>query len=141
MVKPSNRYVLDACALIAFFNDEEGADKLEILFEQAQENQVELYIGSVNLFEVYYNALRSTSTLAANELLTDLYSLPIAIMDHIDPSLIHLAAHFKIAHRMSVADSFALALAKHLNAFLVSTDHHEFDNVEKSGEARFYWLR
>ena len=39
------------------------------------------------------------------------------------------------------ADSFALALAAQLDASLISTDHHEFDDVEKSGEVKFFWLR
>jgi hypothetical protein len=42
---------------------------------------------------------------------------------------------------MSLADSFALGLAKQLNARVVSTDHHELDAVEKSGEVQFFWLR
>jgi len=42
---------------------------------------------------------------------------------------------------MSVADSFALALTTQLNASLISTDHHEFDDVEKSDEVKFFWLR
>jgi len=56
-------------------------------------------------------------------------------------TLIRLAARFKTAYQMSVADSFALALAANLNASLVSTDHHEFDSVEIAGEIRFFWLR
>lgn len=50
------KYVLDACALIAFFNDEEGAGKVEMILEQAENGEVELYLASINLFEVYYDA-------------------------------------------------------------------------------------
>lgn len=141
MAESSNRYVFDACALIAFLNDEDGADKVEQLFELAWAGEVELYATSVNLYEVYYDALRHTSPGKAEELLADLYALPITVVESVDRSLIRLAAHFKTMHRMSVADSFALALARQLGASLVSTDHHEFDDVEKSGEARFFWLR
>jgi predicted nucleic acid-binding protein len=41
----------------------------------------------------------------------------------------------------SSADAFALALAEHLNVPLVTTDHHEFDAVERKGSFRFLWLR
>lgn len=74
-------------------------------------------------------------------MLTDLYALPLIVVENIDQSLVLLAAYFKTKHRMSVADSFALALATQLDAFLISTDHHEFDAVEKAGDAKFFWLR
>ena len=141
MPETSNRYVFDACALIAFLNDEEGADKTEELFNQTSAGEVELYAMSVNLYEVYYDSIRQTSPEKAEELLVDLYSLPIIVVESVDRPLIRLAAHFKTTHRISVADSFALALATQLGASLVSTDHHEFDNVEKSGEVKFLWLR
>ena len=141
MAESSNRYVFDACALIAFLNDEEGANKVEALFEQAGIGEVELYAMSVNLYEVYYDALRHTSAEKAEELLTDLYALPITVIENVDRPLIRLAAHFKTTYRMSVADSFALALTTQLNASLISTDHHEFDDVEKSDEVKFFWLR
>ena len=39
------------------------------------------------------------------------------------------------------ADAFALALAERLSVPLVTTDHHEFDAVERKGHVRFLWLR
>lgn len=141
MAESSNRYVFDACALIAFLNDEDGAEEAEKLFERARAGEVELYATSVNLYEVYYDALRNTSREKAEELLTDLYTLPVTVIESVDRNLMRLAGYFKTTHRMSVADSFALALAKQLEAILVSTDHHELDDVEKSGDARFFWLR
>jgi predicted nucleic acid-binding protein len=141
MTGSSNHYVFDACALIAFLNNEDGADKAEALFEQVGAGEIELYAMSINLYEVYYDALRHTSVEKAEELLADLYALPITVIENIDRPLIRRAAHFKTSYRMSVADSFALALATQLDASLISTDHHEVDDVEKSGEAKFFWLR
>lgn len=37
-----SRYLLDACALIAFFNEEEGADVVEALFEKKEETFIPL---------------------------------------------------------------------------------------------------
>ena len=42
---------------------------------------------------------------------------------------------------MSYADSFVLAAANINNAIVVSSDHHEFDTVEKNTNLKFYWLR
>jgi len=135
------RFVLDACALIAFFNDEEGAGNFEQLIAQAEAGEAQLYVASVNLYEVYYDALRRGPADKAEELLRDLYALPITVVEAIDPPLMRRAGYFKTAHRVSVADSIALALAQHLSARLVSTDHHEFDALDKAGVAHFFWLR
>lgn len=141
MANSINRYVLDACALIAFFNDEEGAEKAEHLFEQAKASEAELSTMSINLYEVYYDALRHKPLEEAKKLLADMYTLPITIVEKLDRPLIQLAAYYKTTYSMSVADSFALALATQLDASLVSTDHHEFDAVDKSDEVAFFWLR
>jgi hypothetical protein len=47
----------------------------------------------------------------------------------------------KVEERPSFADAFALALAERLNIPLVTTDHHEFDAIERKGHFRFLWLR
>jgi len=136
-----DRFVLDACALIAYFHDEVGAERLEQLLDQAHLDEIELYVASVNAYEVFYDALRRTGSERANELLADVYSLPLSVVETIDQVLIQLAGRFKVTYRMSLADSLALALAGRLNARLVTTDHHEFDVVEAAGAASFYWLR
>jgi hypothetical protein len=38
---------------------------------------------------------------------------------------------------LSFADAFALALVERLNIPLVTTDHHEFDAIERKGHFRF----
>ena len=135
------RYVLDACSLIAFLNDETGAEKVSLLIEQAKLGEVKLFASSVNLYEVYYDALPQSSPEVAETLLTDLYEMPIMVIETVDQTMIRAAGYFKTSHNMSVADSFALALASQLDAHLVSSDHHEFDVVEESGDAQFYWIR
>lgn len=135
------RFVLDACALIAYLNGEEGSERLEQLLDRARLNEVELYVASVNVYEVFYDALRRVGAEQASVLLSDVYSLPLNVIEVVDQTLIRLAGRFKVNYQMSVADSLALALAERLNALLVTTDHHEFDAVEADDAAFFYWLR
>ena len=52
------KYVLDACALVAYFNDEIGADVVEGLFIKASRGQCILLMNKYNLLEVYYGYLR-----------------------------------------------------------------------------------
>ncbi|MGC8781688.1 MAG: PIN domain-containing protein [Anaerolineae bacterium] len=51
-------FVLDACALIAYLNDESGAEKVESLLDQAHQGQAQLYMASVNVYEVFYDCLK-----------------------------------------------------------------------------------
>jgi predicted nucleic acid-binding protein len=134
-------FVFDACTLIAFFNDEVGADKTEQLIERARMGEIQVYCMSINVYEVYYDTLRHNDLKKAEELLNDIYDLPFTIIESIDRAMMRDAGYFKIKYKMSVADSFALALAKQLDAKIVTTDHHEFDPIEKDDELQFFWLR
>ena len=51
-------YILDACALIAFLNDEEGANAIEDMLTQSAVGDVPVSMSIVNLLEVYYGELR-----------------------------------------------------------------------------------
>ncbi len=51
-------YILDACALLAFLNDEEGAEKIEDLLNKSAVSDISVSMSIINLFEVYYGELR-----------------------------------------------------------------------------------
>ena len=53
------RVVLDASALMTFFEDRPGAAKVEELIAQATEGKCELLISVVNWGEVYYSVWRA----------------------------------------------------------------------------------
>ena len=134
-------YVLDACALIAFLNDEKGAEKMEKLLEDAASNKIKIVMAIINLYEVYYDSLRTVGEKIASDLLDDIHKLPIEVERYSSDQLLKEAARFKVNEKISLADSFALGLAKVRDGKLVSTDHHEFDVIEQKGLAKFYWLR
>lgn len=132
--------VLDACALIAYLNDEPGAEKVENLLDQARQGRVRLYVASVNVYEVFYDCLKRDAA-TAGLLLDDIYSLPVTIVETLDRPLMDASGQFKITYRVSLADSIALGLAQILSARLVSTDHRELDQIDRDGKMQFYWLR
>ena len=130
-------YVLDACALIAYINDEKGADVVEALL--AGKNHVVVSI--INVYEVYYDALRTSGEEKANSILEDIEGLPIKIIRNISKKAILEAAKFKVNYSISLADSIVLGLAVLLNAFIVTSDHHEFDVIEEKDSLNFHWIR
>ena len=134
------RFVFDACALIAYLNDEDGAIVVADLLARARSEQIQLYAAAVNVYELYYDCLkRDVET--ARQLLDDVYGLPITVVEALDRPVMQGAGAFKVAYRIALADSIALGLAQHLGAQVVSSDHQEFDPIERDGKARFRWIR
>ena len=131
--------VLDSWALIAFFEDEPGAEKVEKLLAQATVDKQRLLLSVVNWGEVYYNTMRGVSQEAAEKNARNIAALPIEIVGVGDDlALARQAAVFKAAHRMAYADCFAAALAKTKNAELLTGDP-EFKSLEK--EIKIVWLK
>jgi predicted nucleic acid-binding protein len=135
------KYVFDACSLIAYTNDEQGADVVEQLIGDAGDGTVKLFMNRINLTEVYYDAWKSRGEQAAEEFIQGFSDLPVTVIDVLSESVMKVAARFKTSYKVSVADSFALATALLEDAALVTSDHHEFDVIEKAEEVSFHWIR
>ena len=130
--------VLDACALIAFLNDEPGADIVATLFESA--TSVEISV--INLLEIAYDAVRrSGDPQSAHDVLNAAGQLPVKVHWKITAEVFQQAARTKANYRISLADAIALATAATLGAPLATSDHHEFDPLEEKAAARFIWIR
>jgi len=128
--------VLDAYALMAFFEDEPGADFVRGLIHKAVESDTNLLISVVNLGEVWYSIARIDSPETADQYVHEIKGLGIEVVD-IDWTLTRQAAAFKASGNISYADCFAAALAKNRKAELVTGDK-EFKVLE--GEIKISWL-
>jgi len=120
-------YVLDASALMAFFEDRPGADKVEELLAKAAEAKHPLLMSVVNWGEVYYSIWRARGEKAAEAKLHEIAQLPIEIVG-VDIELAKLAATLKVEHNLPYADCFAAALAQARKATLVTSDK-DFERV------------
>lgn len=85
--------------------------------------------------------LRASDKITADSIISDLSILPVELINTITMKLIHEIGYFKTTYKISFADSFVLAAAKLNNAKVVTSDHHEFDVIEKSGDVAFEWIR
>ena len=115
------RYVLDASALMAFFEREPGADRVEQLLSAAAASERPLLMSVVNWGEVYYSTWRKYGEEVARRTLAEIAQLPIEVVD-VDMEMTKLAASFKARHKLPYADAFAAALAKERRASLITTD-------------------
>jgi len=129
---------LDACAVIAYLRQEPGAEVLKELIERPT---TFLAMHICNLGEVYYDFFRADGLTVAQTAWTNTLALPLELRRDADDVFIQRVGVIKVDERVSFADAFALALTERLNVPLVTTDHHEFDAVERKGHFRFLWLR
>lgn len=134
-------FVLDACSLIAFFGDEDGADKVENVFRKARADECIIYMNKLNILEVYYGVFREDGEEKAEEILDKILALPISVIDKLKDNVFKEAGRLKATYKISLADSIVLAEAKIMGAKVLTADHHEFDPIDKEGEVIFHWIR
>jgi ribonuclease VapC len=131
--------VLDSWALLAFFKGEPAAAKVERLIEAATKSGEPLLLSAINWAEIYYTMERAGGRIVAEEVAGEIASLPIEVAGLGDDlELARQAARFKAAHKLSLADAFAAALAKARKAELVTGDP-EFKTLER--EVKIVWLK
>jgi predicted nucleic acid-binding protein len=133
-------YILDACALIALLNEEEGQDIIDDLFYQATARSITLSMSVINLIEVLYNYYRDDGPDRVSEILVKMDSTSLKIVHTISPTVFHEAYRLKGTYKMSLADAIGLATAKELSATFVTSDHSELEAVEKGEQIPFLWL-
>ena len=113
--------VLDSYALIAFFEDEPGADFVRSLLLEAESGSLKLVMCVVNLGEIWYSIARSVSPAQADALSEEIQGMSIEIVDA-DWKLTYQAAIFKAQGGLSYADCYTAALGKLRQAEIVTGD-------------------
>ncbi|MFI5056692.1 MAG: type II toxin-antitoxin system VapC family toxin [Candidatus Acidiferrales bacterium] len=122
------RIVLDASALMTFFEDRPGAEKVEEVIHLAIAGKRELLMSVVNWGEVYYSVWRAKGPGVARKIVEEIAQLPIALVPA-DLALTRLASEFRAQHKLPYADCFAAALAADRKATLATSDK-DFAQVE-----------
>jgi predicted nucleic acid-binding protein len=135
-------YVLDACALMSFLNEEkgEGYEAVDDLLDRAEAGEITLYMSIVNLVEVYYGYIRDKGVETANEIMNPVKSFPIEIIHSITDNIYDQTARYKGFYSISLADAFACATAKNLGAILVTKDK-EIEAVEQEEHLPVFWIK
>jgi len=133
-------YILDACALLAFLNDEEGAEKIEDLLNRSDTSDISVSMSIINLLEVYYGELRDKGNEIAQIVLDMVQHYSIKIINTVSEQVFHEAARLKAAYKMSIADCIGLATAIEHSGQFVSSDHHELELVSRNEHIPFVWL-
>jgi len=134
-------YLLDACALIALFNEEPGADIVAELLTKEETGGDRLFITSVQILEVFYDRVRIKGREYADNFLEKMYNSKIIILPEIPREVIYDAGIYKTTYSMSLGDTILAATARYIGATIVSCDHKELDPIEKNEHIPFLWIR
>ncbi len=130
LAKP-RRYVLDANALIGFFEAYPGtSERVRRLLSEAFRLDAPLLMSAVTWGEVFYIEWRYRGEAKARDAERRLQDLPIAIIAA-DGERASRAGALKQKHGLGYADAFAAELAIERGAWLVTADP-EFTKVGKA---------
>lgn len=128
--------VLDAHALLAYFEKEPGHELVRTALTRAVEKDSNILMTTVNFGEVYYIVLRELGQPKADEIEKTIRTLPIEIVN-VDIGLAKEAACFKARYKIPYAYCFAAALAKLRKGELLTGDQ---ELVQQKSEIKISWI-
>jgi ribonuclease VapC len=114
-------YVFDSYALLAFLQDEPGAEQVSGIIRSARQSRAEIQLCIVNYGEAVYIIEREQGLTSAQSAIAAIDQLPITVVDA-GRELTFSAAHVKAQFALSYADAFAIALAQRGGAILITGD-------------------
>ena len=117
----SSRWLLDTSALLALRDDEDGAERVALLLQSAQDGESRCLVCFMSRMEVLYRVWKDESERNGRLADAQLQSLPITWVPCSD-ALLEQAAAIKANHRLSVADAWIAAAAQREGAVLVHKD-------------------
>ncbi len=130
------RVVFDAYAIMALLEDEPGA---RIVTDLIVDEQTEIFISAINMGEIYYILLRRSGKTVAEKVIQNILLEETIKIEEPQWVRVKKAAEIKSAGSISYADAFALALAKELQAQLVTGDP-EIQAVAAQNAVEIIWL-
>jgi PIN domain nuclease of toxin-antitoxin system len=114
-----DKYILDACALIAYYTDEEGADIVQDMIRKAYFEECEVSISKINLLEVFYDVYKTQGETEAKNFLYNILNTPVKIIETIERDIFIEAGRLKANYRVSLADSIFSSCKSSSPAFTI----------------------
>lgn len=130
--------VYDACALIAYLEDEPGAGEVEELLANEANTG---FVHAANLCEVFYHLRRSQGEDAALIGYAGILRLGVSVREDMDEPLWQHAARLKADYRrVSLADCICIALANRVDGEIVTCDRREIEPLVAAGACKALFI-
>ena len=117
----SKRYTLDTSAVVAYFENEPGADQVERILGRARIGGVEVNASFMTFMEMLYRVWSRHGEQEGKAAYLRLKALPLKCVEP-NERLLVAAARIKASHALSVADAWIAATARTTRAKLVHKD-------------------
>jgi len=137
----NNIYILDACALIALLAGEHGAENVKKIIQEAIDGNINIKINQINLLEVYYKVCNVYDQNEANKTMIKIREFPIEIIIGLKEDVFNEAGRIKSKYKIPLGDSIAVAECIIGNGILVTSDHNDFEKIEKKENIKINWFR
>ena len=120
MKETAESFVLDTSAILALWNEEEGASTVEKILRDRR-HRGRIFVSFMTFMECRYRLWKDQGRGTADEIYRALSLLPVIRVD-VDDALLLTASELKAQCKISVADSWIIATAITRNATLVHKD-------------------
>ena len=104
-------YVFDSYTMIAFFEDEPGAEQVAHILDLLVHKEAQASMSIINWGEIYYSTMRVQGIEQAEKAIKQVSKYPIRLVVA-DKSLTVEAARLKGKYKIAYADCFAAALSE-----------------------------
>ncbi len=128
MEKITNNYVFDTSAFFTLFENEDGADTVQMLLEKAKQREINILTSFVSFTEVFYITFQEEGEDEAKNRIRLMDMLSIKRVESTQ-ELGLIAGTLKAVNRISFADTWVAATAIFYNAVLVHKDP-EFEQLK-----------
>jgi len=134
-------YCLDACAFIAYLDDEVGADVVTDLIQKADDDKIVLLMHKLNFLEVFYHTNRKHGKNKATLIFNAINTYPIELVSDLSDDIFLEAGRLKSKYKLSLADSIGLAYSTKSKACFVTSDKHEIKIIAQNEKLKVLWVR
>ncbi len=124
--------------MIAYLSGELGAN---VVNELLLDKDATCLAHSVNLCEVFYDALRQTNVRQARQTIVNLFKAGVVERRDMSRRFWQQVGAQKAQGRISLPDCFCIALAQNLGGEVVTSDHGEFDRLVPLGIVPINFIR
>jgi len=129
-------FILDACAMLAYLNNEHGVEVIGEVLEKGNRDEAKIFITAMDLAEIYHIVLKKEGRDKALKTILLIKNLPVECVG-LDEPLLMLAGEIRMQFPLTLGDALVAAVAKTKKAKLITGDS-DFKSLEK--EIECVWI-
>lgn len=128
--------------MLAYLRGETGGDVVRDILAEA----INVCAHATNLCEVYYDFLRSSDSVTAEDAILSLKTDGIVERNDMDSAFWRdvaavIGTQRKLGNRIALGDAFGIALARRENAEFYTSDRGELESIHERGLCKITFIR